>query len=202
FIKVMPAEIIIGLLILAIISVVFFSRKYINQKKLYNDLQKVNKNNSYQFVSRFGAFWKLFYDDNYIEDFPYCTCCEPKQVLSIVKWYPNEEYKCSKTGNIISLFDAFYISKTQALESLRWKYSKNKNNYAIGDMFLQEYNRLKELSPETQEKELLAAVFNNKPFERIPKKERETILKRFNGSQEIIRFLIKNQEKYIALINK
>ena len=41
-----------------------------------------------RFVTHLGVWWKIYPESDYIEDFPYCPCCDPPKKLVQTEWYP------------------------------------------------------------------------------------------------------------------
>ena len=64
-----------------------------------------------RFVTHLGVWWKIYVDSEYIEDFPYCACCEPRLKLVQTEWHPDEVFKCPKTNTELKLYDISALLK-------------------------------------------------------------------------------------------
>jgi hypothetical protein len=179
-------------LIVILAVVLWINHKQRQQLKLFQ-INPTDGNNGLEFITHFGVWWKVDFNSEYIEDFPYCPCCNPKQKLVFVDSYPLEKLKCPKTNIEIKLYDSFQWSKENALNQLYESYFGSRK---MEEHFFGEYNRLKQLNPEKQESALLSDIFELAPFNKIPKKEVENIFRRFKTSQEVMIFLRNNYRSY------
>lgn len=152
-----------------------------------------NDNEEIKFITHYGVWWKIYIDSEYIEDFPYCPCCEPKQKLIQTAWSPDEKYKCPKTGTEVMLYDSIPWTKEKVLSDLYRAYFSGQH---FEEEFLREYHRIKLLSPNAKEEELLRDIFKIEPFNGIPKNEIERIVQRFKTSIEVMHFIKSHYKSY------
>ncbi len=166
-------------------------RKVVEQHKLTNG--------EFKFVTHCGVWWKVYLNSNYIEDFPYCPCCDLPRKLVQTAWYPEEKFKCPTTGTEIQLIDGVPLQ----LENLRGDlYESYFGGRYIGELFSLEFSRLKELHPKETEAALLRYVFHTPQFNSFPRDETEKILNRFNTAPEVSLFLLRNGHYYRGLLRK
>ena len=144
-------------------------------------------------VTHYGVWWKIYFDSEYVEDFPYCSCCDPRQKLVQKEWHPDEVYFCPKTKTEYRLFDNIPWNKEKILEHL---YSGYFSGHAVERMLFDAYQRIKELHPELEEQELLRRVLSEKPFNKIPEEKREELLSRFQKHHELFHYIERNHKAY------
>jgi len=167
---------------LVFLTVVLFVLVKINkkQKKQISNLERepIKDEKEARFVTHLGVWWKLYPEAEYIEDFPYCSCCNSKMKLVQLEWYPAETYKCPTTGTEYKLFDRAPRNKHDVLDTLY-------KTYFIGfgqrlrRGFFSEVRRLKELNPEISDEELTRQLLQRTPFNKIPEEEREKVVARY-----------------------
>lgn len=125
-------------------------------------------------VTHLGVWWKVDRTIGYIEDSPYCPCCEPPRKLVQTDWHPKERFRCPHTGTEVGLYrDGIPILLKSALSSLHATYDHGKG---LEDHLWKEYMRLSGLSPEATPGELVARAFELVPMNRVPVDERNEIL--------------------------
>lgn len=68
------------LLIVTLVVLVRFNRK---QQERISELEKEPPKDEKEakFVTHLGVWWKIYIKSEYIEDFPYCSCCETRLKL-------------------------------------------------------------------------------------------------------------------------
>ncbi|MHB8846423.1 MAG: hypothetical protein ACYC7L_16940 [Nitrospirota bacterium] len=152
-----------------------------------------SNDDNFRFTAHYGVWWKIYLDEAYFEDFPYCPCCEPKQKLVQTEWHPDETFKCPKTNTELKLFDAIPWNKREVLERLYKAYFSGQQ---ITDFFNRERNRFKQLNPEATEQNIVRHILALEPFNKIPKDEAEKILQNSKTSYEFISFVRSNYLSY------
>jgi len=169
-------------------------RIYFKQRKQLNLVGKPPGNEGEsRFVTHFGVWWKLYPESDYIEDFPYCPCCEPKQKLIMKEWVPEETYICPKTRTEVKLFEIAVWGKEEALKTLYRTYSSSSE---LETFIFKEWNRIKQLDPNKNDQQILSELFSEKPLNRIPYDQIEAILRRFPSIPEVARFMYQNYNSY------
>lgn len=148
-----------------------------------------------RFVTHFGVWWRVYPDSEYIEDFPYCPCCEPKKKLVQTQWYPDESFKCPVIGTEVKLYDHIPVKLEHALESLYNSYFDRQGDRLMSFLF-REYNRRKELEPQANEMDLIRALFTEAPLNRIPPEERDKILRQCSNRHDAFSFLRRHHRFY------
>lgn len=146
-----------------------------------------------RFVTHYGVWWKIYPESEYIEDFPYCPCCQPRQKLVQTEWYPNEIYKCPKTATEVKLYDHIPREKEQVLRRLYRSYF---GSSSVEEIMFREFNRLKRLQPNKDEREIAREVLNVEPLDKLPKEKVDEIFERFTSYHEIFHFLTTNYKSY------
>jgi len=152
-------------------------------------------------ITHYGVWWKIYDESLYIEDFPYCPCCDHKKKLVQTEWYPNEIYKCPSTGVEVKLYDEVPRKRKQILNSLY-------NSYFTGgekefEMFLfQSFERKRTLNPDKKDREILEEMFTKSGLKNIPDAEREKILGRFENYSDVFSFLVDNFQHYRRYLKK
>ena len=151
--------------------------------------------NSGTLITHWGVWWRIYHERHFIEDMPYCPCCETPQKLVQIEWHPDEVYKCANKGTEIKLFDAVPRKRRQLLETLYDMYFPKRNRSFV-DFMYSEMSRLKELNPDWTEEKLLEHFRTVKPLSKIPQTEFEKIKKRYPKIIDIIHFIDRHYEKY------
>lgn len=152
-----------------------------------------------RFVTHLGVWWKVHTDGEYIEDFPYCPCCNPPKKLVQTEWHPDEVFKCPATSTEVKLYDAVPRKLRDVLQSLYSSYFSGHRLYEELDRRL---SQRKELFPQKNELELLREVLESDPFNRIPKEERETILARFPKLSDAMQYFLRHGKHYSRYVRK
>ncbi len=148
-----------------------------------------------RFVTHFGVWWKLYPDEEYVEDFPYCPCCEPKKKLIQTEWFEDEIYKCPQTNTEIKLYDRVPRKKEDVLEWVYNAYFRDRGQHLEEHLF-KEFRRIKELHPEKGETVILDELFSVTPLSRLPEVDIVAIRKKYSKHQEIFLFLRRYYSKY------
>jgi len=146
-----------------------------------------------RFVTHLGVWWRIYPESDYMEDFPYCPCCEPRKKLVQTEWHPDEAFKCPATGTEVKLYDGVPRNRDHVLRGLREAYF---GGGRLGDEIWREFRRLTELNPAENELAVLRRVFTFEPFNRIPGEELDAIFNRFQNPHELIHFLRRNHRAY------
>jgi hypothetical protein len=184
-------------LLLALLVSIFFNFK---QRRKFSTLKHLEETSSNELITHWGVWWKIDRDSHFIEDMPYCPCCEPPQKIVQTEWHPDEVYKCPSKGTVLQLFDSVPRKRQQLLESLYSMYFPIRNR-GFFDHMNSEMARLKELHPEWADEDMLKYFRANKPLSRIPREEFQKIQKRYPKIAEIIHFIHRHYsayERYIA----
>jgi hypothetical protein len=199
WVRSVPTDYILTPFVILIILLVAVLRIYFKQRKQLNLVAKPpGKEGESRFVTHFGVWWKIYPDSDYIEDFPYCPCCDPKQKLIMKEWVSEEIYKCPKTGTEVKLFEVAVWEKEKVLENLYRTYFSGSH---WRDFIYTEYKRIKQLDPNKKDHEILSELFAAEPLNRIPHDQIEAILRRFASMHEVVRFMLDNYKSYRKYIH-
>lgn len=190
---------------LVLVLVLFFVLMKINrsqQEKLSKFEQKPEIDESdARFVTHLGVWWKIYLEGEYIEDFPYCSCCDPRLKLVQIDWHPDEVFKCSRTNTEYKLYDKIPREREDVLEWLYGAYF-----HGIPEQFRKEYlseiQKIKELNSDIHDSEITNRLFNIVPLSRIPNDERECIVKKFPDPMQALRFVERNFDSYKKYLKK
>jgi hypothetical protein len=196
-IRQVPSDYFLTALVLVIILVFVLLRVNRNQQselsKLTHEPPAIAGRD--RFVTHFGLWWRVFPDDEYIEDFPYCACCEPTAKLVQTEWHPDEIYNCSRTGTTYKIYDGVPRERREVLELLYQIYF-----YSLPDQlhqwFRSEHTRLKALYPDASELELTTKLFDKEPFSRIPQSDRGMIIEQNPSPMAAFLFLERHFRTY------
>lgn len=148
-----------------------------------------------RFVTHFGLWWKIFFDSEYIEDFPYCTCCDPKMKLGQIEWHPDEVYQCPQTKAQFKLFDEIPRKRNKILRVLYTIYFKGFGN-RFRERFYNERSLLKKLNPDISNDELFDKLFQMSPLDKLPREELVKIRGRYPKPTQAFFFVEQHFSKY------
>jgi hypothetical protein len=147
-----------------------------------------------EFVTHFGVWWRVFEDAAFVEDMPYCPCCDPHQKLIQTAGPPLEKYVCPRTKNEIQLFDVVPRPRQQLLDELHRAY--NDRGRDLYRHLHGEFQRLKKLRPGTSDQEILGEMINKAPLARLPEGELQKILAVNREPYEVFDFLRQHYPAY------
>ncbi|MDP3147536.1 MAG: hypothetical protein Q8N83_00275 [Ignavibacteria bacterium] len=190
-----------------LIIVILFFYIYLNRKhkKIISEITKKPPKDLTQirFVTHLGLWWKIYEDGNYIEDFPYCPCCDDKKKLVQVEWYPDEIYICPESKTRIKLFDTVPRKRNEILDTLYRAYFHDVNvNFEL--LLVKEFKRIKTLNPNFSDSEIINQMFTETVLKKLPSEE-VTKLKSIYISKtpvELFRFISTNYQYYRQYVNK
>jgi hypothetical protein len=190
WVRSIPTDYILTPFLLFIIAFLVLVRVLFKQRIRLSKLEREPHKNdgTSRFVTHLGVWWRIYPDAEYIEDFPYCPCCEPRLKLVQVEWHPDEVFKCSKTGTDYKLFDNVPQRKEDILNMLYSTYFSGIGS-RFSRLFHEERDRLKRLSPDMSDQELANRLFDLDPLCNLPKSEREEILQRFPNPFRALQFI-------------
>ena len=174
-----------------------------NQQNQLSQLRQVPEKDerAARFVTHFGVWWKVYLDSEYIEDFPYCTCCDHKLKLVQTEFYPNEIFKCPKTNTEYKLYDKAPLVKERVLESLYRTYFHGLPTQLRKEYF-SEFLLKKELNPDMPEAEISTKLFQMKPLSFIPLEERQEIIDKNPNPMRAFQFVERHYAFYKKYLKK
>lgn len=146
-------------------------------------------------VTHCGVWWMVDEGTGYIEDFPYCPCCEKKKKLIQTEWYPDEVYRCPATGTEIKLFDEVPRKRRDIIESLYRAYCKTPGEQLEMHLF-KKHKLLRELHPDEDEQDTLKRLFRESVLSKLPDTDKEHLLQRFPNYHNLFSFLRRNFDAY------
>ncbi len=190
------------LVLVLILFVVLIKINRSQQSQLSMLKQEPEKNErDARFITHLGVWWKVYFDSEYMEDFPYCTCCEPKLKIVQIEWHPDEVFKCPKTNTEYKLYDKIPRRKVEVLNSL---YSSYFHGLSIQfrEKYLAELKKIKELRPELSESEMSENLFKIKPFCFIPLDERKKIIEKHRHPMQAFYFVERHYNSYKKYFRK
>lgn len=152
-------------------------------------------------ITHCGVWWKIYDESQYIEDFPYCPCCDHKKKLVQTEWYPDEVYKCPSTGVEVKLYDEVPRKRNQILNLLYKSYFTG-GRKDFEKFLLKSFERRKTLNPDKKDREILEEMFAKTPLKNIPKTEREKILEIFENYSDVFSFIADNFGHYRRYFKK
>jgi hypothetical protein len=164
------------LLLLLILFAVLLKINRAQHKRLSKLQQGPEKDeDDAELITHLGVWWKIYRGGEYIEDFPYCACCDPKLKLVQTEWHPVDQFKCPKTGTEYKLYDKVPREREQVVTSLYEAYFQ-RFPHQFRKAYSSELRKLKELEPDLDETELTKRLFEMKPLSSIPPEEQEAII--------------------------
>ena len=184
------------LVLLLILFIVLIKVNRRQQEQLSKLTQEPEKGgSSSRLVTHLGVWWKVYPENEYIEDFPYCSCCDPNLKLVQTEWYPNEIFKCSKTNTEYKLYDKVPREREKVLGSLYKAYFKGLSNQ-IRNEYMAEMRRIKELNSDISNIDLTKMLFAMEPFSFIPNKEQEKIFSKNSDPMLAYHFVDRHYDSY------
>lgn len=197
WIRSIPTDYVLTPAIVLIAVVVVLLRINRKQKKQLNPARPASpaQADNGRFMTHFGVWWKIYEDSEYIEDFPYCVCCDPKKKLVQTQWHPDESYECPITKVAYKLYSGVPMELRQVLNGLYRSYFRGFPT-KLADNYRSEMARLVALNPEMPQVDLTRTLFQMEPFCRIPHDELEAIFKRFTHPLAALHFVETNLHKY------
>lgn len=186
-----------------IVSVVLLIINRKQQKRIkILERESIKDKRDANLVTHCGVWWNIYFDSEYIEDFPYCTCCTPPKKLSQIEWYPDEIFQCPITKTQFKLFgEEVPLKRHRVVDGLYDAYFRGLDK-RIKLAFFEEHRRLKELNPQILDSELFDKLFQLSPLNRIPKEELEDIRKRFPDPDQAFHFIDRHFTKYKKYLKK
>jgi hypothetical protein len=188
------------LLIVIVIVLVWITHK---QKIQLSDFrhQTPSDGKNWRFVTHLGVWWKIYGEAEYIEDFPYCPCCEPRKKLVQIEWYPHETFQCPVTKTKIKLYDKIPRERQRVLESLYNAYF-DRDGWHLREVLSKQRRKIKDLHPDKSDEQILQMMFEQPPLNKIPQTERNEILNKFSKLEDVFSFLHKNLPEYRRIMLK
>lgn len=201
WVRTIPTDYVLTPLVLVLIVVAALAQITLRQKtELKKFSERLNEDDGeWKFVTHYGVWWKVYLDSEYMEDFPYCSCCTPPKKLVQTEWHPEEKFKCSATATEFQLFDGVPWPLEKARNHLYGAYFKGG---WLSEQFFKELRRVKTLNVEITDTDLIRIVGQAEPFCRMPPSEMEPLLRRFDKPHEFINFLCHNMHHYRKFLVK
>ncbi len=184
------------LVLLLILFAVLLRMNRTQQEQLSQLKQEPEKDEEdARLVTHLGVWWKIYDGNEYIEDFPYCACCEPKLKLVQTDWHPDELFKCPRTGTEYKLYDKVPREREQVLDSLYSSYFRGFPTQLL-KAYSSEFRRIKELHPGMPEAEVTKKLFEMKPFSFLPHEEQEEIINKHPAPMQAFHFVERHLDSY------
>ena len=197
WVREIPTDYVLTPLVLLIVAIAVLVRINQKQKEELSKFQEepVTDEADARFVTHVGVWWKVYTDSEYIEDFPYCSCCNPRMKLVQTEWHPDEIFKCPKTDTEYKLYDRVPREKETILESLYSAYFRGLGNQ-FESSYYDELQRLKELNPDIADLELCNKLFELGPFSKIPEDEKQEIFSNNSNPHTAFHFVQRHVPPY------
>lgn len=151
-----------------------------------------------EFVTHFGLWWRIDRDQPYVEDCPYCPCCDSPRKLVQISWHPEVKFKCPQTGTEAQIFDHVPIGLSEALSTLYGTYGNQ--GQRLDQHVRRQLARIKALDPKADESELARRVFELTPLNRIPSDERMRILAQHQDAEAAVAFVVNHIDHYYPIL--
>jgi hypothetical protein len=195
WVRQIPTDYVLTPLVLVLVLLAAVARITLRQRKELRKFSEkpLSDDDEGRLVTHYGVWWKIYADDQYMEDFPYCACCTPPRKLVQTAWHPEEKFKCSATSTEYQLFDGIPWPLEKARQNLYDAYFRG--NW-VDDHFQKELRRIKTLNPDMADKALLLLIVQAEPFNRLPQQELSSLLQRFEKPYEFSHFLRQNMHHY------
>ena len=184
------------LVLLLVLFAVLLKINRSQQEQLSRLKQEPEKNEEdARLVTHLGVWWKIYPESEYIEDFPYCSCCDPKLKLVQIEWHPDEVFKCHKTGTEYKLYDKVPREREQVLSSLYSTYFQRLSTQ-FHKAYSSEFRKIRELNPDLSEVEITKKLFEMKPLSFLPSEEQEAIISKHSNPMSAFRFVERHFDTY------
>ena len=177
WVRAIPTDYVLTPAVLLVVLLILLVRIYRKQQQRLSKLQTEPDKDEREakFVTHLGVWWKLYFDAEYIEDFPYCPCCEPHMKLVQTEWNPEEKYKCPKTNTEYKLYDKIPRERDDVIKNLYSAYFRTLSGQ-FQERYFGELRRIKELNPRMSNREISERLFQLGPLRRIPSPQIKEIL--------------------------
>lgn len=150
-------------------------------------------------VTHYGIWWKLDEEREYVEDFPYCPCCEPHKKLIQKEWHPDEVYYCPVTKNEIKIHggdDGMPVNREAALDSIYMTYFiRSRQEFQRENAHI--YQEFKKENPNVDEKTVLNAMLENIRVFRENDQLRADLIKRFPEFNKLNKYISDNIKSFL-----
>lgn len=184
------------LVLLLVLFAVLLKINRSQQEQLSRLKQEPEKNEEdARLVTHLGVWWKIYSESEYIEDFPYCSCCDPKLKLVQIEWHPDEVFKCPKTGTEYKLYDKVPREREQVLSSLYSAYFQGLSTQ-FHKAYSSEFRKIRELNPDLSEVEITKKLFEMKPLSFLPSEEQEAIISKHPNPMSAFHFVERHFDTY------
>lgn len=196
-VRTIPSDYFLTPLVLLLVFLAVLLKINLSQQKQLSKLQQepeINKDDA-RLVTHLGVWWKIYPEKEYIEDFPYCACCDPRAKLVQTEWSPDEQFKCPKTGTEYKLYDKIPRRREQVLSSLYEGYFQG-FPAQFKKMYSSELRKLKELKSDMDEAELTKQLFGMEPLSLIPPEEQEEIIRKNPNPRNAFLFVERHFHSY------
>lgn len=192
-----PSQWFLTPLVLLLILVGVLTRTSYKQRRELADVrtQQPSKNEGSRLVTHLGVWWKIYPTSRYIEDFPYCPCCEPPAKLVQTEWFEDEVYKCPHKGTELKLYAGIPKKRQDVLRGLYSSYFRDRGS-DFYEHFVNEFQRRKELSSHSDNGAILKEMLEVEPLCRIPTEERDNILAKHPEPMRFASFINRHYNKY------
>ena len=197
WVREIPTDYVLTPLVLLLVAIVVLVKINQKQKDELSKFQKepITDEDDARFVTHVGVWWKIYTDSEYIEDFPYCSCCNPYMKLVQIEWHPDEIYKCPTTNTEYKLYDGVPREKGDIIESLYSTYFKGFGGQ-FEHSYYDELQRLKELNPDIENLDLCKKLFELGPLSKIPENEKQEIFSKNNNPHAAFHFVVRHFAHY------
>ncbi len=183
-------------LLLLVLLAVFIMITWKQHQRIQDiEQQPPSKNEEGRFVSHYGLKWLMYWDSGYMEDFPYCTCCDKPSRLVQTEWVEDEQFQCPITKVDYKIFDEFPRKRNEVIRVLFSAYFERlPGNWE--SLFSAKLLAKKELNPDMDEESLTRWLFSERPLNRIPIEERERIIEKYPHARAAIAFIDRHFRAY------
>jgi hypothetical protein len=202
-VRAIPSDYFLTPLVLILILLIVLLKINRAQKRQLSKLQQEPEKDEddARLVTHLGVWWKIYPKTEHIEDFPYCACCDSRVKLVQKEWYPDELFKCPKTGTEYKLYDDIPRKKEQVLRSLYEAYFHG-FPARFRKAYFSELRKLKELKPDMAESELTMELFKMKPLSLIPTEEQQAIIGKNPNPMSAFHFIESHFDSYKKYFKK
>lgn len=170
-----------------LVAVEFLLRRYLS-------LRAALKLRESEFQSYGGVLWKVFPFARYVEQSPYCTCCDPPRVLARNGDILGDQnlLTCPVSGRNLHIVNNGAPRRVEA----SWELVTTSWFHNFGKILLEETARQRELHPHESDKEIFRRVMRCAPQKKIPRREIWRLKRRFATPMEILNYLERHQGRY------
>lgn len=195
-----PSHYLLTLIIVLALYILYLNIIAFRRNRIFKNLERqsrLREEPEDRLITHFGVWWKINDTIEWIEDFPYCSCCEPKNKLIQREGFPNELYHCWKTKTEYKVYGegGIPITREQALKGLRYSYFEKPKDEVRNEVE-EEFAGIKKDNPSLSDESILRKLLEKPPFTILTKEQRDKMISKYNTVEKLGKFVAENIKYY------